>query len=221
MLCGYWFLTHCNLTKFHSLRESGYHVLFRSAIAGLGFFVLSHLAVQTVELVFPANRIFPAWRELIPIEYSVTLTFTVFFAVVSPVFFNYFYDEIDTAREVAEKNGDFIELLIKQSIDEDLLVELSLHSGKSYVGYAINSRLATQSKVDVELVPIASGYRKKETLELDITTDYSSVIEIFDDMDATDFRIAIPMSQIVSARLFDKEVYAHFQKVKSSANVST
>ena len=31
---GYWFLTHCNYTRYRAFRDSGYHVLFSSAFVG-------------------------------------------------------------------------------------------------------------------------------------------------------------------------------------------
>ncbi len=221
LLCGYWFLTNCNFTKFRVLRDSGYHVLFGSAITGLGFYVFSHVVVKIVEYYIPDNKVFLALQKFVPTENSVTLIFTFLFAGVLLISLNRKHDEIKAARKVAEQNGDFIELLIDQSIYRVLPVELSLHSGKSYVGYAIKSRLATQSEVDIVLVPIASGYRKKETQELEITTHYSSIILEFDKKDFTDFRIVIPMSEIVSARLFDQDVYERFQGTKSSENLAS
>lgn len=214
LLCGYWFLTHCNFTQFRSLRESGYHVLFRSAIAGLGLFVFSYFVIQIVEHVYPDNQIFVTWQNWIPIENSVALTFTIFIAVLLPLILNNSYDEMKAAREVAEQNGDFVELLIDQAIKEDLPVEISLRSGKSYVGYVIESQLARQSEVDIVLLPIASGYRKSETHELEITTHYSSIIQEFDKKDIFDFRIVIPMSEMISVRLFDQDVYERFQDTK-------
>ncbi len=154
-----------------------------------------------------------------PAEDSVTLVFTVLLAVVSLVLVNRVYEEIGAARKVAEQNGDFIELLIDQAIVQGQSVELSLHSGKSYVGYALKSRLATQSDVDIELVPVASGYRKSETRELNITTHYSSIILESDIKDFIDFRVVVPMSEIASARLFDREVYERFQQSQAGDSV--
>lgn len=152
-------------------------------------------------------------------ENSIALTFTIFMAVLLPLVFNLSYDEIKSARKVAKQNGDFIELLIDHAIVEELPVELSLRSGKSYVGYVIESQLAKQSDVDIVLVPIASGYRKTETRELEITTHYSSIVKEFSKKVIKDFRIVIPMSELISARLFDREVYARFQDTESSAHV--
>ena len=218
LLCGYWFLTHCNFTKFRSLRDSGYHVLFRSAIFGLVLFVLSHIVARFLDSVFPVSQNFEVWQDWMPIESSVPLTLTIFVAWLLPIVFNNFYSEIKSARKVAKQNGDFIELLIDQSTNEELFIELSLRSGKSYMGYVIESQLPRQSEADVVLVPMASGYRNLETRELEFTTHYFSIFDKFDNKEIDDFRIVIPMSEIISVRLFDEEVYSHFQDVKSSEN---
>ena len=55
-----------------------------------------------------------------------------------------------------------------------------------------------------------------ETRELEITTHYSSIIKEFGKNVIKDFRIVIPMSELVSARLFEREVYGRFQATKSS-----
>lgn len=67
-------------------------------------------------------------------------------------------------------------------------------------------------------IEIASGYRNKDTQELKITTNHAPVInECLEGISAMpsilneDFRVVIPMFEIVSARLFHPEVYERFQ----------
>ena len=134
LLCGYGFLTFCNYTKYRILRESGYHVLFRSAITGLTFLAVAHVAQEAARHFLPGNRTFLLLQNLIPIENPVTLAFTILLAVVSLALFNLKYDKVSAARKVAEQNGDFIELLIDRAITAGQSVELSLRSGKSYIG---------------------------------------------------------------------------------------
>ena len=62
---------------------------------------------------------------------------------------------------------------------------------------------------------MASGYRNKDTHELEITTNYAPVLgeslEKSSDLVYEDFRIVIPMPEIVSARVFLPETYELFQ----------
>lgn len=123
---------------------------------------------------------------------------------------------------MARESGDLIELLISESIEEQKVVEISLRSGKSYIGFALESGITRQGESDIALIPIASGYRNKDTQELEITNDYARVIlESLDDPSPSpslvykDFQIVIPMSEIVSARIFYFEVYQQFQQEAS------
>ncbi len=123
---------------------------------------------------------------------------------------------------MARESGDLIELLISESIEEQKVVEISLRSGKSYIGFALESGITRQGESDIALIPIASGYRNKDTQELEITNDYARVIlESLDDPSPSpslvykDFQIVIPMSEIVSARIFHFEVYQQFQQEAS------
>ena len=96
------------------------------------------------------------------------------------------------------------------------LIEISLKSRKSYIGVAL------ESGSDVALIPVASGYRDESTYELHITTNYAPVFYEFLEGEESslvdeDFRVVIPMPEIVAARIFDPEVYERFQQEESSA----
>lgn len=88
---------------------------------------------------------------------------------------------------------------------------LSLDSRKVYVG-VINSlgEINESSGLDKEisLIPIMSGYRDKDTLEVSFTTYY----EVID----TDLDIVIRQDQIFTASWFDFDVYKRLNHKKAS-----
>ena len=64
---------------------------------------------------------------------------------------------------------------------------------------------------DVALVPMLSGYRDSGTRELRITTHYSPLFgDPLDPGRLPDFRVVVPISEIVSVRPFDLEIYQKF-----------
>ena len=134
----------------------------------------------------------------------------------SPCIGNQLYDKEEAARRTAMDSGDLIELLIAESIEEQRLVELSLRSRKSYIGFALESGITRQGESDIALIPIASGYRNKDTHELEITTNYAPVVreslERMSDLEFNDFRIVLPMAEIISARVFHPEAYERFRR---------
>ena len=250
-LTGYWFLKHLYYTRYHTLRESGYHVLFKSAIAGCVFFGVSRLIVVFVcdclsffgetgmgvflyrcffyifelEIADFLDRCFSyiakTENSSIPDDHYVTVTLSVLFGVVLPVVINQFYGKEKAMRRATIDSGNLIEQLIRDNNGSKNLVELSLRSGKSYIGFALASGIARHGEPDIALIPLQSGYRKSDTHELEITTNYAPVIlRSFTEQeerqetssDLEDFRIVIPMSEIVSARIFDPEVYENLHQ---------
>ena len=156
------------------------------------------------------------WAGYFPAAYSDTVALSVVLGAALPLLINWFYDQERGAQRVARENNDFVELLLAEAMTLNELVELSLNSGKSYIGLALESGIKRQQgEPDVALIPVSSGYRDQETRELAITTDYSPVIDLALEswgLNDEDFRIVIPMSQIVSARLFFPEAYELFQE---------
>lgn len=217
---GYWFLTHCNYTRYRAFRDSGYHVLFSSAFAGALLFGIAHLIILLLNHLCP--QINAIWAGYFPAAYSDTVVLSVVLGMALPLLINRFYNEHQGAWRAARENNDFVELLLAAAISRRELVELSLHSGKAYIGFVVESGIKRQQgEPDVALIPALSGYRDPETRELKITTHYATVmvhsLELRADLINEDFRIVIPMSQIVSARLFFPEAYELFQEGPEAA----
>ena len=171
------------------------------------------------------------WKSFVPFSYSGTAVLSAMLGVASPPIWNRFHGKESATRQAALDKGDLIELLLAESTERQLCAELSLWNGKSYIGLALNSGLQAHGESDIALIPLASGYREPDTQKLKITTYYAEVIdEWLDELeesrewsqeleeseerldDLKDFRIVISMSEIVSARLFDLDVYERFQE---------
>ena len=228
-LGGYWFLTHCNWTRFNATRASGYHFFFQAAIAGAVLVVVAYVFASLGFRVCPYGG--ALWKSFVPFSYSGTAVLSAVLGVASPLVLNRFHGKGTATRQAARDKGDLIELLLAESTERQLFVELSLRTGKSYTGLALNSGLQAHGESDIALIPLASGYREPDSQELKITTYYAKVIkEWLDELeepaegneerevseerldDLNDFRIVVPMSEIVSARLFDLDVYERFQE---------
>ena len=212
-IAGYWLLTTSNLTRYSAARSSGYHIFFRSSFSGVCLFGLSYLLLSLLYHACPRNE-FP-WSDLSPDTFTDAVILSFLWGVALPSLFNLFYSNDDGAARAARNAGDAIESLIAESFDERKLVEITLKSGKSYVGLATAIPISTQADADVSLIPYASGYRDRDTQDLRLTVNYAPTLRrVRDkelDLDYSDFRIAIASSEIVSARFFDFEVFRQFQ----------
>ena len=94
---------------------------------------------------------------------------------------------------------------------------------KIYIGWVVDTGVGSSPDADVSMVPMYSGYRDEDTLDLRITLDYDLVISRNLAGDPSrkreDFRVLVPMSEIVSVRLFDEDVYKISQWVSSMCGI--
>lgn len=219
-LGGYWFLMHCYRTRFTVERASGYHLFFQTAIAGGLLVGLAYMLTSLGAFLHPQGS--ALWTSFVPFPYSGAAVLSALLGFALPFIINYGYGQEKAAKRAAERNGDFIELLLAESMERQMAVELSLKNGKSYIGFALNTGLGVNSESDIALLPVSSGYRRQDTHELEITTHYAPVIlEFLKDPDSSlvykDFRVILPIAEIVSARFFDKDVYHRFQEDRDHA----
>ena len=136
--------------------------------------------------------------------------------VVLPHLGNWIWDEEKSAIKAATETGDRVELLLIESIRQEEFVEITLATGKAYIGRALGNKSVGITQPDVALIPLMSGYRNKDTQELELTINYASVIPRSKPGDHTFndyFRIVIPRTQIVSVRFFDPDTYQAFRDV--------
>lgn len=211
-LGGYWFLTHYSGTRHRMRRTNGYDVVLRSAVVGMVLFAIARI------LAFASNGVLPqigeAWQTAFPFDHSGTSALAVALGMVAPVILNRRSKEVSAQRRVAKEDGNLIELMVNDSIDRGMMVEVSLQSGKSYIGIAMRVGIPDRDHADMALVPMMSGHRDKNTAELHITDNYGATIQsILDDPESPqhlgfdDFQVIVPLREVISVRLFDPVAY--------------
>lgn len=213
-LAGYWLLDQTCLWQYQLRRESGYSLFFKSAIAGLVLVATARIFCVALEAVLPymeawAGGYVKAWAGVYvkaragvaPFEHSDTVVLTAVFALVAPPILNCIFNVNERAKRTALTNGDLVEWVVQDSLDHPTLVEISLRSGKSYIGLATHSGVSTSGPTDIALIPFASGYRDRRTHELTMTTYYSDTLSGYEG-DLEDFQVVVPRAEIASARKF-------------------
>lgn len=151
-LAGYLFLRWFNGTRYALPRETGYHVVFQSSIAGVILFFLARVMVVLADRLAPAMGEW--WGAVVPLDYSGTAAGTFVLAVLVPLVLNRLprFRRSDARQRAAEGAGDQISLIIDRAMLRGSLVELSLSSGKSYVGSPIQGTFGHRDSGDVALV---------------------------------------------------------------------
>lgn len=105
------------------------------------------------------------------------------------------------------------------NIDEDSkVVSITLSSGKVYIGYCLGGNNVTQGNLEhIEIIPIRSGYREKETNNLVVTNNYEDYF-LENNSAIDEFLIVIPTSEIISYQYFDLPAYEAIQSAPSGVN---
>lgn len=110
---------------------------------------------------------------------------------------------------VAKDNGELMGVFVTEAIGTGRPVEVSLDTGKVYIGQIIQSGIGMNSQFELMIVPSLSGYRDHETNELIITHSYLQArLEKYQDWQ--DLKIVMSLSRIVSVRYFDSCLYEKF-----------
>jgi hypothetical protein len=206
LLSGLIFLLIVPTLRITSLRYSGYHFLLFSLIIGSGFFIVGSklipLARQLLaflnshgdpyysasflkwywhifldpwgQLGSPKNKFKISDGAAMALLLSTSLGMLFFLAGRSEKL-NKRMREYGARRGIASQ-GNPIEIIFDRAMHDGLPVITTLKSRKVYVGFVQEMVYASVPKKSIKILPIASGYRQKEDLQLQLTTDYSPLL---------------------------------------------
>lgn len=218
VLGGYWFVVRWNRTRFIVKRRSGYHLFFLAAIAGMFLHIPGTIVVAAVywmiSLFWTPPFCFERWSLFTADTYPYIAVSSFLSGFVLPHIANRFFPEKEATDSAAADNGDLLELLLAEAIDHTMPVALVLKSRKVHIGFALNTGIESQDgEFDIALIPLVSGYQEPDTLVLKLTTYYPQRIREGQESDkrsrlqsSMHRSIVIPLSEIVSARIFDPDV---------------
>jgi hypothetical protein len=222
LLAGWWVVTQLEFLKPRTRRYEGQRLLLSSAAAGTLLLFVSRGATLVVAHVAPA--LVAKWRVFAPFPYSGAAAGTVVLSLLIVLLVNANADREEAYASFVRTGDDHLERLLLRSAREKRSLALTLRTGKIYVGSTLRlpADLATERK-SITILPLVSGYRDRDTQALVFTTDYSGVHErladargAVDGTSADEFELVIPVAEVVSANLFDWDVYRWFREAPPS-----
>ena len=215
---GYWLLSHSNVIRYRFARLTGYHLLLGSALCGIVLYGVAHALLLAFKAYFPAE--IGVWTNNSPDILPNTVQVSLFLSFVVTFLLNFLWSKEECAVNAMAEFGDLVEQTIHDAADHHRLIEVSLRSRKAYVGIPLEGTPGSIPDSDVVLVPLYSGYRNESTLELILTRGYRSVVLLhtlpfnpYSDWVWSDFRVVVPMSEVVSVRLFKEDAFDDLQIV--------
>ena len=208
ILAGYVFTVTSNLGRYWFMRKQGYELLFVILFVGWWIHNLMVLCSPGLQWLLEACGVNFSDAEVSENMRDRTITNGgIVVASLLAVLLNLKFDGRTAAKLVARASGDIIECILQRAVEEVRMVELAMENGKCYVGFPLDSGITTSGDSDVSVLPIMSGYRDKDTKDLRITVHYANVLSARKGRSLEDFLVALPKDQVLSARLFDLDVY--------------
>jgi hypothetical protein len=220
LLAGFWFVTRTHYLNFRTQRLDGYWLLLESSFFGVIFGVLARLFVVAIASSCWGSPLKTAWATLSSIPYTGTAVASFCIGIVAPYLVNgifLLFGGIERARNLAiERHGTDLDKLLNAALASERKISVTLNNRKWYVGYVSRVPSLSPREAYVSILPVMSGFRNPETLEMEATTDYVPIYE--SGVDKNKFVVIVPIAAIASASLFDDEIYVRFMSQKHEDN---
>ena len=235
LLGGYLFIHFCFRFYFRAQALDGHRLIFEAAVAGFALFLPCRILVFFLFTRTLGLR--DVWYELAGhVPFLSTLVLTLLSGPIAAFLWNLWEGTLAWPRDRDDESpdlraflavgreralswavrrwGNSLQVLLheaaKRAIREYQLVCLTMKDRKAFVGWVTKSPNLRANDTYVSLVPLMSGYRDKDTLDLTFNVFYPTE-RYFDESSgviAADFVVALPVAEITSARLFDLELYS-------------
>lgn len=230
MVCGYWYASRDLSTRLKYKRTFGWDVYFLVALYGCIFvlrgviatalFWVVLLLTSTLMNALQANG--GAYHH-----YQIDFMTGRFLGVQAPVMTMLFFTVLiclyrsnwarsarlggaerrELYKYLTRANG--IEGLLYQCMEQGELAWLTLKSQRIYIGMIQTASFDSSGTSNVVIIPMLSGYRDEDTLDLHVEHNYSAwyhehhISLISEEVTALAFRKVIMLDQIESLSLFD------------------
>lgn len=245
LVCGYLYVNSHIPSKHKFKKSTGWQSYFQVALKGSYYVFVSFIVLMVAwfallaamwllnaPLLFTEKyKAFTFAYDILNVKFvGVGLPFLLLVAVTVLISFGESKNEEKKLRNPEERlrifreiaNSSPIEAILLESItsNNNLMVSITMHSRKVYIGIVHEARLEDHDTDTIVIIPFLSGYRDKDTLsfveEVNYAEHYSECEITFDShpISLTQYRHVIPRDQIESVSLFNSDMYKRFKKRK-------
>lgn len=225
VIVGYFILIYSHYFKYNTQRLAQNRIIFESVSVALLILTVGFITRALLEAIFPE---FTPWLiqklKFFPIkkvDYFWTIIFSCLIAIISVALTNLYllwkFEKFQLIGWAVDKNGDEIEKLFKQSVNDALFIQITLKNDKVYIGYSEIIPIPQKTNY-LTLTPILSGYRD-ERKQLHITTDYFKVVDEFlEKLDKNEKSVTlntdviIKQDEILTASIYEQKIFDMFNK---------
>ncbi len=202
LLAGYILLHTCFLSRFRAQRQDGYHLLIDSVLAGVPVSILAWGLAALIHSMQWDFLSVEALCQKVPVPYLGTALLAGGIAAAAGGLMNLLFPPERAKWYLIQRNDDGFLRLTHQAVREEEPISVTLRSRKVYIGFVVQTPGLRRGEQYISVLPLASGYRKVDTLDLVLTQDYIRVYE-GKEVDPSEFEVTFPLSEIESASLFN------------------
>lgn len=177
LLGGFIFITRWYPTRYATLRSDGYRLVFYSSMAGAIFLFLGSVVTVLLLSSYWGQVVHRYWRAIVPLDHSeeAATAFLLGSLLWIPSnwlgqWISFLNDKTAVDRAINAKQ-DPLELLLRRALGSGQLVSVTVKNGKVYIGTVQRNFNPAYPMESISLFLRFSGYRRKETLQLEITLD--------------------------------------------------
>ena len=236
-LAGYLFTEKSYRYKFVIAREDGQRFYLRSVLVGIPFVALSSLISH---LLFYLPTVYPNLLTFTLNETESIVAIgsgSVMISLACCIGYNFYLGEAGKKKKFKEAmyTNDY-DLILYDSMDNLHLITVVLENRKAYVGIIYDGLEPSSKSSYLTIVPIFSGFRDSETLNLKLLSTYTPVQQTFVKMlkergqsndphseeqkknalenllPCNDYKLAIPREKIINLYKFNAELYNQIQE---------
>ena len=145
--------------------------------------------------------------SLAPIPYATTATIALIIGLGLPLITNLVVSEKWAKNKVLQRNKNLFVNLLHNAALSGHPIQVTLDSRKWYMGIVNESPNLDPQEQYFRIIPILSGYRDPETLQIVQGVFYEPA---YTTRDKNDFAVTIPVASVKLASLFDRQAYADY-----------
>lgn len=239
LVIGYYYAKNIPAEKINLRRSAGWETYVYLGFHGLRFLIMAIFIALIMWLIAYAVLWVIGWlfSLSLPVYMQRIVTHVLFdeiqvyHVIITAFTWALCQGEIRNKKEQGNKlilenirNYDsLLQLIIEAAADQKVL-RFSLKSRKVYVGLVLAEQFETGDLDCVLIIPLLSGYRDKDTLDIFFDCNYASVYEKYSLFSAEntnesdrlmkieDFRLAVRVNEIESVSFFDFHLFDDFER---------
>lgn len=208
LLGGYCFVHLCHYFRFRAQRSDGYRLLLEAAIAGVILSGLARLGVLALRFLPCISVVRPFWNTFSPFPFSGTAVGSLLLGITLAPITNWIWNEEWAKNKLLRCHGNALFKLLHEAASGRKPIAVTMNNRKWYMGYVQDSPNLDPQERFFSLIPILSGYRDKDSLEVKVTVSYAEAYN--GGLDINSFAVTIPLDSVTGANYFDKDIWEKY-----------